>query len=58
MSYLGYTKEEIEVAGEDAFNYQGVGNPHLFAKIQKGERVLDCGSGLGIDSFIASHYVG
>jgi len=58
MSYLGYTKEEFLVAGQDAYNYQGVGNPHKFAKIQPGERVLDLGSGLGIDSFIAAHYVG
>jgi arsenite methyltransferase len=35
-----------------------VGNPHLLAKIQPGEKVLDLGSGLGIDSFIASHYAG
>jgi len=56
MSYLGYTEEEFNIAGEDAYNYQGVGNPHNFAKIQPGENVLDLGSGLGIDSFIACHY--
>ena len=33
MNYIGYTDEEFEIAGEDAFNYQGVGNPHNFAKI-------------------------
>jgi hypothetical protein len=33
MKYLGYTDREIEIAGQDAYNYQGVGNPHLFAKI-------------------------
>jgi len=58
MTYLGYTKEEFTIAGEDAYNYQGVGNPHKFAKIQPGEKVLDLGSGLGIDSFIACHYAG
>ena len=56
MTYLGYTEEEFNIAGEDAYNYQGVGNPHNFAKIQPGENVLDLGSGLGIDSFIACHY--
>jgi SAM-dependent methyltransferase len=58
MTYLGYTKEQIEIAGSDAYNYQGVGNPHIYAKIQPGETVLDLGSGLGIDSFIACHYTG
>ena len=58
MTYLGYTEKEIEIAGEDAYNYQGVGNPHNFAKIQPGEKVLDLGSGLGIDSFLASYYAG
>jgi len=58
MSYLGYTEEEFKVAGADAFNYQGVGNPHKFANIKEGEHVLDLGCGLGIDSFIACHYAG
>jgi len=58
MEQLGYTQEEIDVAGKDAYNYQGVGNPHLNAKIRPGERVLDVGSGLGIDSLIAAHHAG
>lgn len=58
MTYLGYTEEEFNIAGQDAYNYQGVGNPHQFAKIQPGEKVLDVGSGLGVDSFIACHYAG
>lgn len=58
MTRLGYNPEEIKVAGEDGCNYQGVGCPHRFAKIQPGEKVLDLGSGLGIDSFIANHYAG
>ena len=33
MNYLGYTPEEFKIAGDDACNYQGVGNPHLHAKI-------------------------
>lgn len=58
MQYLGYTDGEFEWAGKDAYNYQGVGNPHIHAKIQPGEKVLDLGSGLGVDSIIASHYAG
>ena len=58
MTYLGYTEEEIKTAGPDAYNYQGVGNPHRHANIQPGETVLDIGSGLGVDSFIAAHKTG
>lgn len=58
MTYLGYTEEQIQVAGGDAFNYQGVGNPFLHANIQPGDKVLDVGSGLGIDSLIAAHHAG
>jgi len=58
MKALGYTPEEFKVAGEDACNFQGVGNPHRHAHIRVGETVLDVGSGLGIDSFIASAATG
>jgi ubiquinone/menaquinone biosynthesis C-methylase UbiE len=58
MTSLGYTDEEIEIAGADAFNYQGVGNPLRHAEIQRGEKVLDVGSGLGIDSILAAHHAG
>lgn len=58
MTYLGYNEKEFDIAGEDAFNYQGVGNPHNFANIQPGEKILDIGSGLGVDSFIAATYAG
>ncbi|KAL7453678.1 hypothetical protein ACHAWC_005337 [Mediolabrus comicus] len=43
MTYLGYSKSDIEYLGEDdIFNFQDTG-----------ETVLDIGSGLGIDSFLA-----
>ncbi len=58
MDHLGYKEEEIKAAGPDAYNFQGVGNPHLHAKIQPGDKVLDVGSGLGIDSIIACHATG
>jgi len=58
MHSLGYTEEEFNAAGPDVYNFQGVGNPHFHAKIQKGETVLDVGSGLGIDSTIACHATG
>lgn len=58
MYSMRYTEEQFHIAGADAYNFQGVGNPHLQAKIQSKERVLDVGSGLGIDSFIACNAVG
>jgi SAM-dependent methyltransferase len=58
MHHLGYTEEDFEAAGPDVYNFQGVGNPHLHAKIQPGEIVLDVGSGLGIDSRIACSATG
>jgi len=54
MSQIGYTEEDMNYIGDgDLYNFQGVANPHLVAKIQQGEAVLDIGSGLGIDSFLA-----
>lgn len=53
MNSLGYTQEQFDVAGPDAYNFQGVGNPHLHANVRSGEAVLDLGSGLGVDTFIA-----
>lgn len=58
MNHLGYSPEQISVAGPDAYNYQGVGNPHKLAQIMPGEAVLDVGSGLGLDSYIAADAVG
>jgi arsenite methyltransferase len=58
MHSMGYTEEQFNAAGPDVYNFQGVGNPHLHAKIQKGEVVLDVGSGLGIDSTIACNATG
>jgi len=58
MLALDYSKAEFEIAGADAYNFQGVNCPHNLAKVQEGEHVLDLGSGLGVDSFIAAARVG
>ena len=39
-------------------SFAGVGNPHLRSNLQRGEVVLDLGSGAGLDSLIASWQVG
>ena len=39
-------------------SFAGVGNPHLRSALRPGERVLDLGSGAGLDSIIASWQVG
>ncbi len=58
LTSLFYTQEEIDYAGTDAVNYQGVGCPHRHADIKEGDFVLDLGSGLGVDSLIATRAVG
>eukprot|EP00811_Abedinium_folium_P016219 NODE_2515_length_2198_cov_26.004829.p1 GENE.NODE_2515_length_2198_cov_26.004829~~NODE_2515_length_2198_cov_26.004829.p1 ORF type:complete len:605 (-),score=167.51 NODE_2515_length_2198_cov_26.004829:233-2047(-) len=58
LERCGYTASQMEVAGADASNWQGVNNPHNFIAIREGSHVLDVGSGLGIDSFIAAAAVG
>ena len=54
MSRIGYTAEDMDYVGDDdIYNYQGVACPHAVAGIRRGEAVLDVGSGLGVDSFLA-----
>ena len=55
----GYSTEELQaVPGEAAEISLGCGNPTTFAVLQKGEVVLDIGSGGGIDAFLAAQQVG
>ena len=54
MTQIGYFDSDLDYLGDDdIYNFQGVANPHSVAKIQSGETVIDIGSGLGIDSFLA-----
>jgi SAM-dependent methyltransferase len=54
-----YAPEWLERAPRGAVDsFAGVGNPHLRARLQPGETVLDLGSGAGLDAIIASWGVG
>jgi arsenite methyltransferase len=58
MGMLGYTQEQLDVIGNDVWKMQGTGNPHALAHVAPGERVVDLGSGFGVDAFLASKAVG
>jgi predicted nicotinamide N-methyase len=50
-----YASEWLDRAPPGAVaSFAGVGNPHERADLQEGERVLDLGSGAGLDAIIAS----
>lgn len=56
---LGYPQEWIETLPAGAVaSMAGTGNPFALGEIQPGERVVDCGSGAGVDALIAARLVG
>jgi arsenite methyltransferase len=56
---LRYDAHALEkIPDEIADLFCGVGNPFTIAELQKGDTVLDIGSGIGIDCFVAAHLVG
>ncbi len=55
---VGYSTKELKSIPEEALFGLGCGNPTALAEIQKGETVLDLGSGGGIDVFLAANKVG
>lgn len=56
---MNYTPEYLEGLPIEAVNASlGCANPLSFADLKTGEKVLDLGSGGGIDVFIASKFVG
>ncbi len=55
---IGYTEEELEGIPEAANLGLGCGNPTAIASLERGQTVLDLGSGAGIDCFLASKKVG
>jgi arsenite methyltransferase len=56
---FGYERAWLDRAPVGAVaSFAGVGNPHLRSRLQRGETVLDLGSGAGLDSIIAGWQVG
>ena len=54
-----YGSDELNAIPDSAANMSlGCANPHQFAKLQPGEKVLDLGSGGGIDVLLAARAVG
>src|SRR4051795_2021939 len=57
-SIMAYDYRELEGYNPDADLGLGCGLPTQFAKIKKGDTVIDLGSGAGNDAFIARHETG
>ena len=56
---LGYSDEWLENIPESSIeSFAGTGNPFSLGEFVPGERVVDVGSGAGIDSLIAARMVG
>jgi arsenite methyltransferase len=54
-----YDREWLDRAPPAAVaSFAGVGNPHLRSSIQRGDTVLDLGSGAGLDAILASWAAG
>src|SRR5258708_14793292 len=58
-SILGYRDDWLEGLPEGSIaSFAGTGNPFRIGQLQPGERVVDIGSGAGLDSLIAAKMVG
>jgi arsenite methyltransferase len=54
----GYSQEELNDAPEGSNLALGCGNPLAIASLEKGETIVDLGSGGGFDCFLAARKVG
>lgn len=56
---LGYPAEVVDALPDAAVeSFAGVGNPFSLRRLHTGERVVDIGSGAGLDSLVAASLVG
>lgn len=55
---MGYSQKDLDQVPSGADMGLGCGNPRAIASIQRGETVLDLGSGGGFDCFLAAAEVG
>src|ERR687895_803846 len=55
---IGYEQSELESVPQASVLGVGCGAPVKFANLQKGETVVDLGSGAGIDVFLSAKRVG
>lgn len=55
---MGYSPDDVQNVPKGANMGLGCGNPQAIASLQKGEIVLDLGSGGGFDCFLAAKAVG
>ena len=55
---LGYPDELATVPDAAVESFAGVANPFSLGRLERGERVLDLGSGAGTDSLVAAQMVG
>lgn len=56
---LGYDMALVDRLPDRAVeSFAGVGNPFELRSLERGERVVDAGSGAGFDSFVAARQVG
>jgi len=55
---IGYSNQELSSVPQEANLGVGCGNPSALANIQKGDTVVDLGSGAGFDAFLVSKQVG
>ena len=58
LAELGYSAEEAALIPEGANLGLGCGSPIGFGRPERGETVLDLGSGAGVDAFLAAREVG